>query len=163
MSTKTYAGGMIFWIDDNLENVAMPSDPWTELFGEHSDRVYRLFDLSLEIATSYEEALERIDKFDSYGEAGTFIFCVVDLLIPLRPDKDPEMKYGAALAKELRKRGIALAFLSSNTGGTKILDQERLSTIPYHVKEQGSIWRFPNSLTLNVLSEFHRRISWISV
>lgn len=163
MPTKTYARGLLLWIDDNLENLDLPSDAWSEIFGGHSDRVFRLFDLSLEVATSYEEAISRIRSFDSYREAGTFILCVVDLLIPARYGMEPAMKYGVALAKELRKRGVTFVFLSSNTGATSTLDQERLSTVPYHVKEPGSVWRFPNSLALNALSELRRRISWISV
>jgi hypothetical protein len=163
MTSKTYSHGIIFWIDDSLEDVDFPADAWAEIFGNQSDRVYRLFDLHLEVATSYDEALRRIESFESYKEAGTFIYTVLDLLLPARGGMQPAMKYGVALAKELQKRGLTFVFLSANTGGIDILDEEHLGSIPYHVKEPGSVWRFPNSLVLNVLSELRRRLSWISV
>lgn len=163
MPVRTYFRGLVFWIDDDLAGKELPKDVWSALFGHHSDRVFRLMDLKLEIATSYEEALARIASFDTYCEAGTFIFCIVDLLIPARAGTEPAMKYGIALAKELRSRNLTFTFLSSNTGGTSTLDQEHLNTVPYHVKEPGGGWRFPKSLILNLLGELRRRISWVSV
>jgi hypothetical protein len=37
------------------------------------------------------------------------------------------------------------------------------SNVPYHVKEPGNEWRFPDSLVLNVLSELRRYITWVSL
>jgi len=163
MALKSYGRGLILWVDDNFEKQDLPNNLWTELFGDYSDRVFRMLDIYVEVVTSYEGALNRIKSFDSYKEAGVFIFCVVDLILPPRPGEKPEMKYGVALAKEIKKQGITLAFLSSSTGGTSVLDEERLGNIPYHVKEPGSEWRFPESLIFNVLSDLRRNISWISL
>jgi len=163
MAIMSYSRGLILWVDDNFENQKFPNNLWAEIFGDYSDRVLRLLDLYIEVATSYEEAIDRISKFDSYKEAGVFIFCVVDLVLPPRSGANPEMKYGVALAKEIKKRDLNFVFLSSNTGSSSILDEERLENIPYHVKEPGSDWRFPESLVLNVLSELRRHVSWVSL
>jgi CheY-like chemotaxis protein len=126
MPIKSYARGLIFWVDDNFENQELPDNLWAKIFGDHSDRVFRLLDIYVEVATSFDQALDRIKSFDSYEEAGTFLFCVIDLVIPAHPGTQPEMKYGVSLAKELRNRNITFAFLSSNTGSSNILDEERL-------------------------------------
>jgi hypothetical protein len=163
MANKTYTKGILLWIDDNLDSESLPPDIWSEVFGEQSDRIFRLMDISLEVAVSYEEAMEIIPKFDSYLETGTFVFCVLDLVIPAKLGSQAEMQFGLAVARELRNHGIQFAFLSSNAGGVGFLQKEQLSAIPYYVKEPGKIWKFPDTLVLKVLSEFRRHITWISV
>lgn len=94
MLTKTYSKGLLLWIDDSLNRNNSPNDPWREIFGDHSDRVYRLLDLSLDIAGSYKEAVDKIDGFNSYQSAGMFAYCVVDLRIPSDIGMIPELING---------------------------------------------------------------------
>ncbi|MFN2233575.1 MAG: hypothetical protein ACK2U1_05060 [Anaerolineales bacterium] len=165
MLEKTYARGTLLWVDDSLRDRPFPENPWTSLFGSYSDRVFRLMDLSLEVAVSYNEALQILDSFESHKEVGTFIYCVVDLTLPTIRDSMPALRCGVALAKELRSRDLPFAFLSANAGGATVLAHENLSAVPYYVKDQHetSIWRFPDDLTLKVASEFRRHISWVSI
>jgi len=167
MEERTYSRGLLFWIDDSLSGKEIPSDPWSELFGDYSDRIYRLMDLSLIVATNYEDAIAHIEKLDRNQSVGTFIYCIVDLSIPRQKTQNgseiAKPKYGISIAKELKEKGYSFSFLSSSQGGTNKIDESGLGAIPYYVKEEGNIWKLPTPLMLKVLSEFHRHVKWISL
>ena len=78
MPLTTYSKGLILWIDDNLDKNKFDQNIWFDLFGNNSDRVFRLMDLSLDIATNYLEALEKIKEFNSYRQAGIFLYCILE-------------------------------------------------------------------------------------
>ena len=142
MSLITYDKGILLWIDDCFQDAHMSEisqDVWSKVFGNHSDRLFRLMDLSLEVATSYQDALEAIEAHSSSVAGGTFTFSILDLMIPSQSDGEPRMKYGIAVAKELRKRGMPFVFLSANADASKVLDKAGLGAVPYFIKEPGDI------------------------
>jgi len=173
---QTYTRGTLLWVDDGFSDQVLPAksrqrtlssdepqQKWRDLFGSASDQLFRLMDLSLEIACSYEEAITAIANCTDPQAAGTFVFTILDLSIP-RGDSRPAVKHGIEVAEELRRRELPFVFLSAKTDATAALDQAGLGTVPYYVKEpSGGAWRLPDSLAQNVLSEFRRKISWVSL
>lgn len=163
MQISTYSKGLILWIDDSININEIERNLWFRLFGENSDQVFRLMDLSLDIASNYLEAKNKIREFDSYHKAGIFVYCILDLTIPKDVQGEPKLQYGIALAKLLLENNISFSILSANTGAEKKLSEEGLSAIPYYSKDFQSKFLLPESLSLKVLSEFRRNITWISV
>lgn len=169
MKLDTYSRGKLVWVDDRFSHLSAKREQyeqpmWHEIFGSFSDRVFRLMDLSLEIACDFEEALEMIESAKSSQSAGTFVQFVVDLSIPRRTGEVASVKYGVATAQELRNRDIPFVFLSANSHATEMLDKAKLGNFPYYVKEfAGGLWRFPESLSRVALNDFRRNISWVSV
>lgn len=163
MPIPTYSKGVLLWIDDNLDLEQIESNTWVNLFGNNSDRVFRLMDLSLDTAMNYNDALDKLRDFNSYRQAGIFVYCILDLSIPKEDQGEARLQYGIALAKYLLENNISFSILSSNTGAEKKLGEEGLSAIPYYSKETQSNFRIPESLALKILSEFRRNISWVTV
>jgi len=162
MPVERCAKAILLWIDDKFHGMEIPDELWTSVFGAHSDRVFRLMDLSIQIATSYEDTLEILETHQC-DITSTFMYCILDLNLPATKDSEPGIKYGIGLGKELRKRNIPFAFLSSNAAGANLLNQARLGTIPYYIKEDGSSWKLPETLTQKITSEVRRHITWISL
>ena len=168
MNAQTYARGIVLWVDDRFEDVrsdgGTKGELWQEVFGNTSDRLFRLMDLSLEIACSREEAFEAIRNATSPGAAGAYVFCILDLNIPERSGMQPAMRHGIDVAKELQRRRVRFEFLSANANAATVLSRANLEKIPYHVKEQAAgIWRLPESLAQSMLGRFRRNISWVSL
>lgn len=167
MKSQTNARGILLWIDDRFaESDGTPekAEVWSELFGDSSDRLFRLMDLSVEIACSQEEAIEAIQRACSPRVVGAYVFCILDLNIPFRNGGTPAMKHGISVGRELRRRGLPFVFFSANSNAASALDRAGLGTFPYYVKEQAEDkWRLPNSLGRVVLNEFRRNISWVSL
>ena len=163
--TRNHCKGIILWIDDVFASRPIPRDAtWSTFFGRLSDRVFRLMDLSLEVATTHAEALAALDRYDRLRATGTLVFAIVDLTIPANTGGDPEAKYGVATAKTLQERGYPFAFLSANTDASQELDKTGLGIVPYYVKESSAPpWRIPNALATTLLGEFRNRITWLSV
>ena len=164
MSDATARRGILLWVDDELEGLPLPvKDPWGTILGGQSDRVFRLMDLTLEAASSVQEAFEVLDQYDHRRHYGTFIFCVLDLRIPASAHKEAQMKHGLALASALRKRGYPFVFLSAKSNAARSLDRADLGTVPYYVKEPAdSPWRsMPETLKHVVLNEFNSRLAWL--
>lgn len=167
MNAEVFSSGTLLWIDDRFAGLSrddLPVSLWQELFGDHSQRLYRMMDLSIDFASSYEEALEAIDLYAGAEAGGDYLISVVDLNIPERDGDDPEMKYGVGIALALRERNLPFVFLSSNADATGILDQDNLGNVPYYVRDSAAgRWHVPEGLSLRVLSEFRNHISWISL
>ncbi|MHC4398841.1 MAG: hypothetical protein ACYTG0_04090 [Planctomycetota bacterium] len=169
---QTYTRGVLLWIDDAFGDQLLAADAspdaaatqkWQELFGGASDRLFRLMDLSLEVACNHEEAIAAIRRCGDPRAAGAFVFTVLDLSIP-RGDSPPAVKHGIEVAEELRRAELPFVFLSAKTDATAALDEAGLGTVPYYVKEpSGGAWRLPEALAQNVLSEFCRKTSWVSL
>lgn len=166
MRIQTYSRGVVLWIDDRFANnfsTPDPDDVWGEVFGKFSDRVFRLMDLSLEIACSYEEAIDAITNAKEARAAGAYVLTILDLNIPERVGSTPRMKYGIEVAKELQEVGMPFIFLSANSNATSTLDEENLGTVRYYEKNPADgIWQLPEKLARSILSEFRWNISWIS-
>lgn len=165
MAGENFLKGVVFWVDDQFEGQPLPDGHvWGRLFGSHSDRLYRLMDLSLEVASSYKEAVERLEKYRAPDESGKFVYCLVDLSIPPESGAVPQIKFGVQVAKQIKTIGLHFAFLSANSNASKRLEQESLATAPYYVKERTSDrWQLPDSLIMMLLSEFRSHISWVSL
>ncbi len=165
MTTDNYSSSVILWIDDRFEGVSMPDEnTWSTVFGAYSDQLFRLMDLNLEAAASYEEAMERIHEYENAAETGVFLFCIVDLRIPVRRGLEPKIRCGVAVAKELKRQGVQFVFLSANSDATDILGQHGLGATPYYIKEFGKdIFQLPRSLTMKILNEFRNHISWVKL
>ncbi|MFW6099742.1 MAG: hypothetical protein ACOC90_00010 [Bacteroidota bacterium] len=154
---------MLFWVDDRFEDMEIPSDDiWRQIFGTYPDHIFRFMDLTLEVASSYEEVLTNLEDYKNARETGTFVWFIIDLILPASPGTEPAIKYGVELAKQIKQMGFNFVFLSANADASSVLSQENLSTVPYYVKEAGkNPWKLPDSLAQTVLSEFRRYISWI--
>ncbi len=165
MKTGNHVKGVLLWIEDRFEGEDLPDgDAWRALFGASTDHLFRMMDLHLEVASSYEEAMHAISKYDEPGESGAYLFCIVDLIIPREKGSDPAIKFGVETAREIKNRNIHFAFLSANANATRILDKEGLGAALYYPKEQGeNPWRLPNALTMTVLSEFRAHVSWVTL
>ena len=165
MSGENFSRATVFWVDDRFEGVPLPDgDCWAQVLGEHTDRVFRLMNMEMEVAASADEALRAAEKYDLAGDTGTFLYCILDLNIPQRPGEEPRQKVGIRLARELRRRGHHLVFLSANTDASSALDKAGLGPIPYFVKDDsGSAWRLPDPLVRALLSECRGRLSWLSL
>lgn len=162
MVADNFLKGVIFWVDDQFESQPLPDrHVWGRLFGSHSDRLYRLMDLRLEVASSYKEAMERLEKYQATDESGTFVHCLVDLSIPAETGAVPQIKFGVQVAKEIKALGLHFAFLSANSNASQKLEQQSLASVPYYVKERaGDHWQLPDSLIMMLLSEIRSHISW---
>lgn len=167
MRIRTNTRGILLWIDDRFEGVDLKgasSAMWHKIFGSHSNLIFRLMDLHLEVAASYEEAMMVLENLEREGDHQTCIFAIVDLMIPDRDNMEPAMKYGIAVGRELLSRGYPFVFLSANSDASSSLEKVGLGNIPYYVKERGdNIWLLPDSLARVILGEFRNRISWITL
>jgi hypothetical protein len=167
MRQDLFVRGTLLWIDDCFEDIGaqeVPAEVWHEVFGNQSPRLYRLMDLSLDLAASWAEGREAIEFYDSTAAAGTFCMTVVDLSLPRHRGDLPGIRYGVAIAKELMRRDMPFVFLSTNSNATEVLDREGLGHVPYYVKEnKGGFLSTPETLALRVLSEFKSHIGWISL
>jgi len=165
MNGQTYSRGVLLWIDDRfLRLEERPEELWGELFGEESPRLFRLMDLNLQLAVSFDDALQAVERLTSAEAAGTYVVCIVDLKIPRRRGEEDQTRYGVDVAREIRRRNLPMFFLSSNSDATSILNEENLGTVPYYVKQKGQgPWRLPEDLARMVLSEFRNNVSWISL
>ncbi len=165
MNGETYSRGVLLWIDDRFADLEkQPEELWEEVFGDVSPRPYRLMDLNLQIAVSFDDALRAVEQLGSAETAGTYVVCVVDLKIPRRRGEDDQTRYGVNIAKEIRRHNLPMFFLSSNADATDILTKHNLETVPYYVKQpQQGPWRLPDDLARMVLSEFRNHVSWITL
>jgi len=169
MSAATKVSGIILWFDDKftaaIQSRNVPTRGlWREIFGPRESKLFRLMDISIEIACTYEDALKSLDYWAQPEHAGTYVHAVVDLNLPQAVGKPPAMIYGIKLGRELRKRGIPFVFLSADTEATQTLDKMSLGTVPYYVKEPGmGEWRMPDSLSGYLLDEISHNVSWLSL
>ena len=164
--TSAASRGVLLWIDDEFEGLPMPSeDPWGVVLSGESDRVFRLMDLTLEVAASVDEAVAALAELDRLRRHGTYVYCIVDLRIPARAHEPPQMKHGLALAADLRARGYPFSFLSAKSDAARSLDRADLAAIPYYVKQPStSPWQtLPEALKHVVLNEFKSRINWLDL
>ena len=166
MSRASSSRGVLLWIDDEFEGLPLPDrQPWQTILSGQSDKVFRLMDLNLEVASSVQEAVEALDRLDRERRFGTYVFVVCDLRIPVQPNGASDMKHGLAMAAELRRRGYGFVFLSAKSNAARSLDRADLGAVPYYVKEPAdSPWRtMPEALKQVALNEFRNHIGWVSL
>lgn len=167
MSEGTHGRAVLLWIDDRFaSNVSPPADMWMEVFGHRASRTFRLMDLSVVLATSAVEAQEAIAHWTGPEQAGTYIFAVVDLMLPEKDGEKPFMRHGIEVAKWVHENRIPLAFLSANTRAKERLDgvSPGLGAADYYTKESGAgPWRLPDLLADRILKEFTTHVSWLTL
>jgi hypothetical protein len=162
---NTYYKGYLLWVDDNFIEIPLEKDEdkWVKLFGDQSDHIFRLMDLHLIIATTYDEGKQRIEELEELEKQGAYIFCILDLRLP-KNRKNREFissQYGIKLAKLAQKKGFNAVFLTTESNREKLLE-EGLASIQYYQKlsrEQ----MIPGDLVRYILSNFRAHISWISL
>ena len=61
---QSYHKGILLWVDDNFIDRPFKKDQdiWENLFGKQSDKIYRLMDLELQIATDFDSGKKNLDK-----------------------------------------------------------------------------------------------------
>ena len=160
--TKTYHKGILFWVDDSFIHHPFEKDIdiWVKLFGNESDKIFRLMDLKLKIATTYEKGKEMIDDLVDQEKQGVYVFCILDLYIPRNKQTEayPSSVHGIKLANLVQDKGFNFVFLSTavNMLGNKF------SEVPFYQKKQGE-QKIPETLIQLILKNFRANISWISV
>lgn len=167
MSAGNFGSGVLLWIDDNFRDEVVDQalergNLWERVFGVEPLRLYQLMDVALEVARSHQEAAELIEHWSGPESAGTYVFAIVDLTLPLELGMEAKIKYGIDVAVRLRRANIPFVFLSQNTQATGSLEQAQLATVPYYVKEEDR-WRLPEALANVVLQELCSNISWLSL
>jgi hypothetical protein len=161
-----YHKGIILWVEDNFieKPILEGDDVWERIFGNQPDRVYRLMDLSLIIATNLKDATRVIKELEEERKRGTYIFCIIDVFIPKRPGETHTFPDGITVAKECIKKSIDFVFLSTAKDINKLLIERGIKFAPFYQKLSGE-YRciIPDTLVNNILHHLKSNINWIDL
>lgn len=172
MKANAYSSGTILWIDDEIEvNAFERTDgadvAWQNTFGGLDNRVFRLMNLSLDIARTRRDAISAITDLTSFDKRGNFVQAVVDLRLPDTDGENqiPEMKHGIDIAKRLQELQVPFYVLSNAAQATRELDRAHVDRMRYFSKDvakrSGSV--MPEDLGRLILSEFRKSITWLDL
>jgi hypothetical protein len=170
MDTPTYRSGVVLWIEDGLTQTLASgalrtrADAWRLAFGQLDNRIFRLMDLSLEIITNGQDALERIAHYRNPIRRHVLVQAVVDLTIPPTVGERPESKYGIDVAKHLQEARIPFYVTSAARDAAAHLDAEKIERTRYFSKVQsGQTSLLPEDLGRLLLQTFRQHITWIDL
>jgi len=161
---QSYHKGILLWVDDNFIDRPFKKDQdiWENLFGKQSDKIYRLMDLELQIATDFDSGKKNLDKLAPEIECGTYVFCIFDIYLP-RNEKNRNLissDFGFRLAKYAFDKKIPFVFLSTASNITQRLISHGLTSVPFYQK-QSQEQRMPETLIRFILNQFRTHIKWV--
>lgn len=158
--------GILLWVDDNFIERPFEKDvvEWERIFGNESDHIYRLMNLRLKFATTYDSGKEAINQLADQAKQGIYVFCIIDLNLPKNlKTNHPISKYGMSLAQLAMTKEFNCVFLTTASIKSKEkLIEKGLATIPFYSKDQDE-HVVPGPLVQHILSNFRTHINWISI
>ena len=162
----TNSKAVIIWIDDyfiseEFNNKEDKNIYWDELFGRFSSKVYRLMDINIVIKGTRDEGLEFIKNISVMD--GTYYFCILDMYLPLnKKSRETEVEYSKDIAKQLLKKNIDFAFLSSASKLSGEADQA-LQSVDFYTKEKNKDFNLPTVLRQKILHQIKKNVHWLNL
>ncbi len=163
---RSYHKGILLWVDDNFIDRPFKKDIdlWENLFGNQSDKVYRLMNIELKIATNYDSGKLAIEEVAEMETQGCYVICVLDLYLP-KNEKSKHIlssDHGIKLAKLAQKKGLNFVFLSTAINISNRLKEFGLISVPFYQKMSGD-QKMPDTLIHYILRNFRSNIHWINL
>jgi len=163
-TSRTFYRGLICWIDDSFKG-HMPSeevDIWSMIFGKQSNKVFRLMDLSLKIATNKSDGERLLKDAAELVNRGVYVFCIMDMSLPIEDGGQIRPIHGLQLSKIMQELNLDGAILTSSSDIEREKQQHGISSIPYFKKTLQSVV-VPESLSIYILSRLRNSIEWLSL